>query len=91
MEIDWVRKITSRKFWMAVVGFICGILTLKGVGAEQVEKIGGLILMGASVVAYIIGEGLADSGSCEIVNQLSEEDTQKMLDALRPPDEDEDE
>ena len=63
MHIDWVRKLTSRKFWMAVVGFITGLLTLRGIGADQAEKIGGLIMMGASVIAYVIGEGLADSAN----------------------------
>ena len=85
-SIDWVRKLTSRKLWMAIVGFVCGLLTLKGVGAEQVEKIGGLILMGASVVAYIIGEGLADTGTYEVVNELSDGDSEKLWDALKPPD-----
>ena len=58
MKIDWVRKLTSRKLWMAICGFLTGLLTLRGMSADQVEKIGGLIMMGASVVAYIIGEGL---------------------------------
>jgi hypothetical protein len=36
---------------MAVVGFVTGLLTLRGIGADQIEKIGGLIMMGASVIA----------------------------------------
>lgn len=89
MKIDWIRKLTSRKFWLAIVGFVTGLLTLKGVGADQIEKIGGLIMMGASVIAYIIGEGLVDSGTVvEEVNQLSHEDSQRLLrEALEPPDE----
>lgn len=86
-KIDFMRKLCSRKFWLAVVGFITGLLTLKGLGADQVEKIGGIIMMGASVIAYIIGEGLADSAEITEVHEMSEEDTQKMIDSLRPPDE----
>ena len=91
MKIDWIRKLTSRKFWLAIVGFVTGLLTLRGVGADQIEKIGGLIMMGASVIAYIIGEGLVDSGTVvEEVNQLSHEDSQRLLrEALEPPDESE--
>ena len=59
--IDWKSKLTSRKFWMAVIGFVTGLLTFLGVGVEQSEQIGSLILMAASVLAYIIGEGLADA------------------------------
>ena len=65
--IDWKRKLTSRKFWMAVVGFVTGLLTYLGVGAEKSEQIGSLILMGASVLAYIIGEGLADAAGANTV------------------------
>ena len=91
MKIDFIRKITSRKLWMAIVGFVTGLLTLNGVGADQIEKIGGLIMMGASVIAYIIGEGLVDSGTVvEEVNELSHEDSQRLLrEALEPPDESE--
>ena len=61
--IDWKRKLTSRKLWMAVVGFVTGLLVYLGQSAEQAEKLGALILSAASVLAYILGEGLADSGT----------------------------
>lgn len=74
MQIDWKRKLVSRKFWLAVVGFVTGLLTFRGVDADQVEKIGGLIMMGASVIAYIIGEGMADAGNevYEIVDEVEQ-------------------
>ena len=58
--IDWKRKLTSRKFWVAVAGFVAGIITAIG-DKETAVVIAGLIMQGAAVVAYIIGEGLADS------------------------------
>lgn len=58
--IDWKRKLTSRKFWMAIALFVSGVLT--AMGSDQGEAIAGLIMQGAAVVAYIVGEGLADSG-----------------------------
>ena len=61
MGIDWKRKLTSRKFWMAVIGFVTGLLTYLGVGVERAEQLGSLILMAASVVAYILGEGMTDA------------------------------
>ena len=60
--VDWKSKLTSRKFWMAIIGFVTGLLKYLDMDAGKVEQIGSLILMGASVVAYIIGEGLADAG-----------------------------
>lgn len=61
MKIDWVKKLTSRKFWIAVVGFVTGVAVMLGSSEEQINNISGTILSAASVVAYIVGEGLADS------------------------------
>lgn len=59
--IDWRRKLTSRKFWIAVAGFVTGIIVALNGSAEVAETVSGCIMSGASVIAYIIGEGLADS------------------------------
>ena len=62
-NIDWKRKLTSRKFWVAVAGFVSGlIVSLKG-SAATAETVSGCIMAGASVIAYIIGEGLTDAAS----------------------------
>lgn len=61
MQIDWKKKLTSRKFWLAVCGFVTGLLIAFKVDAETVETISGVIMSAASVIAYMIGEGLADS------------------------------
>ncbi len=61
MGINWKQKLTSRKLWLAVVGFVTGLLLYFGVDSEQVEKISALIMSGASLLAYIIAEGLVDA------------------------------
>lgn len=62
MDIEQiVRKLTSRKLWLAVAGFVSGILVAFKVDAETVETISGLIMSGASVIAYIVAEGLVDA------------------------------
>ena len=58
---DFIRKITSRKLWMAIAGLVTGILLYLGKPEAEVEQIGGLILAAGSVIAYIIGEGLIDA------------------------------
>jgi len=64
MKIDWKRKLTSRKLWMAVAGFITGVITLFTGGATEANVIGAVMALG-SVVAYIVGEGIADAGHHE--------------------------
>lgn len=58
---DIIRKLTSRKFWLAVALFVSGLLTACGKDAHTAETISGLIMQGAAVLAYVIGEGLADA------------------------------
>lgn len=65
MKIDWKRKLTSRKFWMAIALFVSGILTATGNG-DKAETVAGLIMQAAAVIAYIIGEGLADNSNAMI-------------------------
>lgn len=61
--IDWKSKLTSRKLWMAIVGLVSGILLAMHMDEQTVTQISGIIMAGASVVAYIIGEGLIDAAS----------------------------
>lgn len=62
---DIIRKLTSRKFWLAVVALVTGLLAAFNVDAGTVEKVSGIIMSGASVIAYIIAEGLVDANNKE--------------------------
>lgn len=59
--MDWKRKLTSRKLWLAVAGLVVGVLALFGVDANATQQISGVIMSLGSVVAYIVGEGLVDA------------------------------
>lgn len=63
--MDWKRKLTSRKFWSSVVNFVSMLIIAFNGSQELATKITALILAGAGVVAYIIGEGLADAAAVE--------------------------
>ena len=60
-KIDWKRKLTSRKFWAAVVGFVTALLIGFGMGENDVAQVISIIMAGATLIAYIIGEGLVDA------------------------------
>lgn len=62
MKIDWKRKLTSRKLWMAVAGFATGLVLLITGGATDANITGCIMALG-SVVAYIVGEGLSDAAN----------------------------
>ena len=60
-----IRKLSSRKLWVAVAGFVSGLIVALDGDAETAETISALILQGASVLGYLIAEGLADSAHAE--------------------------
>lgn len=59
--IDWRKKLTSRKFWMAIVAFITPLMLAFGVAEDNVTQVVAIVMAGADVVAYIIAEGLVDA------------------------------
>ena len=60
-KIDWKRKLTSRKFWVAVIGFITAIMVAFNVDKLTVEQVVAIISALGTLVAYIIGEGMMDA------------------------------
>lgn len=59
--MDWKSKLTSRKFWVAVVNFVTQLMFAFKCTESEVAQVAAVIMAGAGVVAYIIGEGLADA------------------------------
>lgn len=63
MKINWQRKLTSRKLWISVAGFVAGLIVIFGGSQADADKVSGAILSGAAVVGYVLGEGLADGAN----------------------------
>lgn len=64
-KIDWKRKLTSRKFWVSLVTFVTLLLIFFNVPQETATQVAEIIMAGAVVIGYVIGEGLADGGNKE--------------------------
>lgn len=64
-KIDWARKLTSRKFWAAVVGFATPLMTMLNVSDSEIVQVTALIMAGGTLIAYIIGEGMTDAANIE--------------------------
>ena len=84
MGIDWKRKLTSRKFWAAVCNFVMGMVVAFGGTEELALKITGLIMSGATVIAYIIAEGLVDKSFNDSVITIPDE---AIVNEIKPPQE----
>ena len=69
--MNWRRKLTSRKFWVAVIGFVTPLLLAFGKSQDDVTQISSIIMAGGTLIAYIIGEGLVDSANTNNSNNDS--------------------
>lgn len=77
MSDDLKCKLTSRKFWLAVCSFIAPLVVVFTGDKNAATNMTALIMSGASIIAYILGEGLVDSSSlddCKNINNLADEE-----------------
>ena len=63
MKINWLKKITSRKFWVSVASFVSMIMIYFGAAESEAAQVAALIMAGATVIGYLVAEGLADAGN----------------------------
>lgn len=55
------RKLTSRKLWLSIASFVSMLVIAKGYSENVASEVASIIMAGATVIGYVIGEGLADS------------------------------
>lgn len=65
MKINWAQKLISRKLWVALAGFISGLIIAFGGAESTAATVSGCILQGASVIGYLLAEGLVDASRTE--------------------------
>ncbi len=63
MGINWQRKLSSRKFWAALAGFIGAVAVVCGAGESLITEITAIISAAGVLIAYILGESIIDSAS----------------------------
>ncbi|HHV10422.1 MAG TPA: hypothetical protein GXX75_09125 [Clostridiales bacterium] len=61
MKINWKAKLSSRKFWAAIVGFVTAILTAFNVDNLTIEQVATIITACATLAIYILGETVVDA------------------------------
>ena len=68
-KIDWKRKLTSRKFWIATCSFVTLILIACGKTEAEAKQVAAIIMAGAVALGYILGEGLTDAAGVQANNE----------------------
>ncbi len=74
MNINWKQKLTSRKFWTAVVGFVTAILVAFNIPDMEIEQVVGIIGATSTLIAYILAEGFVDAKRIETENKEESSD-----------------
>ena len=73
-----IRKLTSRKLWLAIAGVATGIAMILGVDGSDITSIAGAVTALASVITYIITEGKIDAESVK----TAVENTQSAVETI---------
>lgn len=58
-----IRKLTSRKLWMAVALFVSGLITAFGGETGIADTVSGCLMQLGAVVSYVLAEGWADANA----------------------------
>lgn len=74
MQRNILQKLKSRKLWMSIASFVSMLMIYCGSSESEAAQVAALIMAGASVVGYVIGEGIADSGSNIISENFDSEE-----------------
>lgn len=59
-KINWIQKLTSRKFWVALIGFITALMTALNYSELTIAQVTGVAAALAPLVVYILSEGYVD-------------------------------
>ena len=82
-KIDWKRKLTSRKFWIALVGFVTALLTAFNVADAVAVQVTTIIMAFGTLIAYILAEGFIDAKDVDgdkTINNIYTEDFKELGD-----------
>ena len=60
---NFLKKLTSRKFLAALAGVATGLAMVFGVDETTISTVAGAVTTVASVVSYIMSEGMVDAAA----------------------------
>lgn len=86
MKIDWKKKLASRKFWVAMTGFVTAILVAFHVGQNDIAQIAAIIMAFGTLIIYIFSEGAVDAAAAGANQTLSTTTTEKNISTVMSKD-----
>lgn len=69
---DILRKLASRKFWVALAGFIGSLLVAFNIGENDIAQVTAIITAFGSLIVYILSESAVDAASASANQVITE-------------------
>lgn len=74
--IDWKNKLSSRKFWVALIGFVSAMMFAFNYAEADIEKVAGIITAGSTLIVYILAEAHVDANRIEYIEIINDEEVE---------------
>ena len=75
-----IRKLGSRKLWVAIAGIAAGIAVALGADGSDIQSLAGAITTLISSVVYIVVEGRIDAESVKVAIEATQEAVEVIAD-----------
>lgn len=76
-KIDWIQKLSSRRFWLCVIGFVSALLVAFHVGQNDIAQVSAIISAFGTLVIYILSESAVDKASASASQTVTTTTTEK--------------
>ncbi|MDR1704247.1 MAG: hypothetical protein LBS19_06135 [Clostridiales bacterium] len=65
MKINWKQKLSSRKFWAALIGYLTALLAAFNFTENVIAQVTAVVTAVGSLVAYLLAEAHVDAKRAE--------------------------
>ena len=76
-----MQKLTSRKFWLAVISIVTGIMGVLGANDNAIQTVSSVALILIPAVVYIFAEGKVDAAAVQ--SAVQQIDLDALVEAIK--------
>lgn len=76
---NFLKKLTSRKFWMSLAGVVTGIAMILGAETNEINTVAGAVMSLVSIITYVITEGKVDAANKTVIEVTEDEANKESI------------
>ena len=81
-KIDWIQKLSSRRFWCCLAGFIVALLVAFNVGENTISQITAIISAFGTLMIYMLSESGVDKARAAAEQTVTTTNTEKTYNTV---------